>query len=93
MIVLVGWYLATFVVAKLFFGHTRQEAGIAGLGAGAPTVGFLGIAVLGPLFGQEAALTVAVAALVVSLAEVPLGVTFAAPAGTSLLSEAKLPRT
>jgi malonate transporter and related proteins len=45
-IVLVGWYLATFLVAKLFFGHTRQEAGIAGLSAGTPTVGFLGIAVL-----------------------------------------------
>jgi malonate transporter and related proteins len=85
-IVLVGWYLATFLVAKLFFGHTRQEAGIAGLSAGTPTVGFLGIAVLAPLFGAEAALTVAVAALVVSLAEVPLGVTFAAPAGTSSLA-------
>jgi malonate transporter and related proteins len=81
-IVLVGWYLAAFLVAKLFFGHTRQEAGIAGLSAGVPTVGFLGIAVLAPLFGAEAALTVAVAALVVNLALVPLGVTLVAPAGT-----------
>jgi malonate transporter and related proteins len=81
-IVLIGWYLAAFLVAKLIFGHTRQEAGIAGLSAGVPTVGFLGIAVLAPLFGAEAALTVAVAALVVNLALVPLGVTLVAPAGT-----------
>jgi malonate transporter and related proteins len=80
-IVLVGWYLVSFLIAKLFFGHTRQEASIAGLSATAPTVGFLGIAVLSPLFGSHAALTVAVAALVVNLAVMPLGVTLVAPAG------------
>jgi malonate transporter len=72
-IVLIGWYLATFLI--------RQEAGIAGLSASAPTVGFLGIAVLSPLFGASAALTVAVAALVVNLAQMPLGVTLVAAAG------------
>jgi malonate transporter len=80
-IVFVGWYLATFLIAKLFFGHTRQEAGIAGLSAAAPTVAFLGIAVLSPLFGSPAALTVAVAALVVNLAQMPLGVALVTPAG------------
>jgi predicted permease len=85
-IVFVGWYLATFLVAKLFFGHARQEAGIAGLSAGAPTVGFLGIAVLAPLFGAEAAMTVAVAALVVNLALVPLGVALVAPVGARPLA-------
>jgi malonate transporter len=79
-IVLIGWYLATVLIAKLFFRHTRQEASIAGLSASAPTVGFLGIAVLSPLFGGDAALTVAVAALVVNLAVMPLGVTLVAPA-------------
>lgn len=82
IIVLVGWYLAAFLVAKFFFRHTRQEAGIAGLSAGSPTVGFLGIAVLAPLFGAEAALSVAVVALVVNVLQVPLGVFFVAPAGT-----------
>lgn len=82
IIVLVGWYLAAFVVAKRLFHHTTQEAGIAGLSAGAPTVGFLGIAVLSPLFGAEAALSVAVVALVVNVIQVPLGVFFVAPAGT-----------
>jgi predicted permease len=48
-------------------------------------LGFLGIAVLAPLFGAGAALTVAVASLVVNLALVPLAVTLVAPAGTKPL--------
>lgn len=82
LVVLLGWYLVAFLVAKLVFRHSRQEAGIAGLSAGAPTVGFLGIAVLSPLFGAEAALSVAMVALVVNVLQVPLGVFFVAPAGT-----------
>jgi malonate transporter and related proteins len=53
-IVLVSWCLAVSLLAKLFFGHTRQEAGIADLNGRAPTVGFLGTAVLAPLFGVGA---------------------------------------
>lgn len=80
--VLLGWYAIAFLVAMFVFGHDRREAGIAGLSAGAPTVGFLGIAVLAPLFGGAAALSVAVVALVVNVLQVPLGVFFVAPAGT-----------
>ncbi|AUC99127.1 hypothetical protein CWS35_36445 [Bradyrhizobium sp. SK17] len=83
-IVLMGWYLASLAVAKFFFGHSREEAVIAGLSASTPTVGFLGIAVLAPLFGAGAALTVATVALVVNLVLVPLGVILAAPASTKL---------
>ncbi len=82
VIVLVGWYLIAFVIAMFVFRHNRREAGIAGLSAGAPTVGFLGIAVLSPLFGAQAALSVAVVALVVNVLQVPLGVFFVAPTGT-----------
>jgi malonate transporter and related proteins len=85
-IVFIGWYLTTFLVAKFFFGRSRQEAGIAGLSAAAPTVGFLGIAVLAPLFGAQAALSVAVAALVLNLAVVPLGTILVAPAGKKPLA-------
>ncbi len=80
--VLLGWYFIAFLVAMFVFRHDRREAGIAGLSAGAPTVGFLGIAVLSPLFGGSAALSVAVVALVVNVLQVPLGVFFVAPAGT-----------
>jgi predicted permease len=87
-IVIAGWYLAAFLVARLFFGHSRQEAGIARLSAGVSAVGFLRIVVLGSLFGAEAALTVAVAALVVNLALVPVAVTLVAPAGTKAIGHA-----
>lgn len=80
--VLIGWYVVAFLGAKLVFKHDKQEAGIAGLSAAAPTVGFLGIAVLAPLFGGAAALSVAVLALIVNVLQVPLGMFFVAPAGT-----------
>jgi predicted permease len=53
-IVLVGLCLAASLLAKFFIGHTRQEAGIAGLNGHAPTVGFLGAALLAPLSGAGA---------------------------------------
>ncbi len=84
-----------FLVAMFVFRHDRREAGIAGLSAGAPIVGFLGIAVLSPLFGAQAALSVAIVALVVNVLQVPLGVFFVAPAGTkpaaALVSALKQP--
>lgn len=80
-IVLIGWYFIAFFVAMFVFKHDRREAGIAGLSAGAPTVGFLGMAVLLPLFGSSAALSVAVVAIVVNVLQIPLGMIFVAPAG------------
>lgn len=81
-IVLIGWYFAAFLIAMYVFKHDRREAGIAGLSAGAPTVGFLGMAVLLPLFGSSAALSVAIVALVVNILQIPLGMFFVAPTGT-----------
>lgn len=80
-VILVGWYVIAFLVAMFVFKHDRRAAGIAGLNASAPTVGFLGMAVLSPMFGGVAALTVAVVALVVNVLQVPLGVFFVAPPG------------
>lgn len=93
--VLLFWYLVAFFGALFVFGHDRREAGIAGLSAGAPTVGFLGMAVLSPLFGGSAALSVAIVALVVNVILVPLGMFFVAPKGTkpmaALINAAKEP--
>ena len=95
VIVLLFWYFVAFAGALLVFGHDRREAGIAGLSAGAPTVGFLGMAVLSPLFGGTAALSVAIVALVVNVILVPLGMFFVAPKGTTpaaaLIKAAKEP--
>ncbi|MBI1648934.1 AEC family transporter [Hyphomicrobium sulfonivorans] len=85
-VVLVGWYVISFLVAMFGFRHNKQESGIAGLSAAAPTVGFLGMAVLSPLFGGQAALSVAIVALVVNVLQVPLAVFFVAPGGTNPVS-------
>ena len=95
VVVLIGWYFIAFLGARMIFKHDKREAGIAGLSAGAPTVGFLGMAVLAPLFGGSAALSVAVLALIVNVLQVPLGMFFVAPAGTkpaaALISAIKQP--
>lgn len=95
VVVLLSFYFLCFFLAKSAFGHDRREAGIAGLSAAAPTVGFLGMAVLTPLYGGSAALSVAIVALVVNVLLVPLGMFFVAPAGTrpsaALLHAAKEP--
>lgn len=93
--VLLFWYIIAFLAAMKVFHHDRRESGIAGLSAGAPTVGFLGIAVLSPLFGTSSAMSVAIVALVVNFLLVPLSVFFVAPKGTkpaaALISAIKEP--
>jgi predicted permease len=81
-IVLVGAQAASFAVARLVFHRDRREAAIASLVAGSPTVGFLGIAVLAPMFGAPSALAVAVVALVINLVQLPAVLLLLAPAGT-----------
>lgn len=82
VIVLLFWYVVAFLTALYGFHHDRREAGIAALSAGAPTVGFLGIAVLSPLFGASSAMSVAIVALVINVLLVPLSVFFIAAQGT-----------
>lgn len=83
VVIFVGWYLLAFLIAVFAFGHTRNEAGIAGLAVGAPTVGFLGMAVLNSIFGGPAALSVAIASIVVNVLQIPIAVFFVAPPGSS----------
>lgn len=82
-VALIIWYFVTFFIAMGLFGRNRHEAGLAGLSAGAPTVGFLGIAVLDPIFGTQAAVTVAIVSLVVNAIQVPLTIVLSSSIGTS----------
>lgn len=84
--VLVAWYALAFLVARLAFRHTREEAGIASLSATAPTVGFLGLAILSPLYGSDATQAVAVVALGVNVVLIPVAVFLVEPAGTKPLA-------
>jgi malonate transporter len=94
-VVLVGWQAVAFVVARRGFGRDRREAGIASLATAAPTIGFLGTAVLVPSYGPPSVLSVAIVALVINLVMIPLTVFLIAPAdsgpGAALVNAVRQP--
>lgn len=72
--VIVGCYFWSYFSCLKFFKHSKAEASIAGLVGGAPTIGYLGFAVLEPIYGTSATvgLVVAVVAIVVNAVTNPL---------------------
>lgn len=72
--VIVGCYFWTFFSCYKVFKRTKAEASVAGLVGGAPTIGYLGFAVLEPIFGTNATvgLVVAVVAIVVNAITIPI---------------------
>lgn len=72
--VIVGCYFWSYFSCLKFFKHSKAEASIAGLVGGAPTIGYLGFAVLEPIYGTSAnvGLVVAVVAIVVNAVTIPL---------------------
>ena len=72
--VIVGCYFWSYFSCLKFFKHSKAEASIAGLVGGAPTIGYLGFAVLEPIYGTTATvgLVVAVVAIVVNAVTIPL---------------------
>ncbi len=72
--VIVGCYFLTYFICREVFHRTKAEAAIAGLVGGAPTIGYLGFAVLEPIYGTSATvgLVVAVVAIVVNAITIPI---------------------
>ena len=72
--VIVGCYFWSYFSCLKFFKHSKAEASIAGLVGGAPTIGYLGFAVLEPIYGTSATvgLVVAVVAIGVNAVTIPL---------------------
>lgn len=72
--VIVGCYFWSYFSCLKFFKHSKAEASIAGLVGGAPTIGYLGFAVLEPIYGTSATvgLVVAVVAIVVNAITIPI---------------------
>lgn len=64
-----------FIYAKCFKKNTGAEGAIMALVNGSPTIGFLGFAVLEPIFGYNAsvALVVAIVGIVVNAVGIPVG--------------------
>ncbi len=75
-LVIMGCFMVVyFVFAKCFKGNTGADGAVAALINGSPTIGFLGFAVLEPIFGTNpsVALVVAIVGIVVNAIGIPVG--------------------
>lgn len=70
-------FMAVYYVFRLFKGNTGAEAAVSALVGGSPTIGFLGFAVLEPIFGTSpsVALVVAIVGIAVNAIGIPVGLT------------------
>lgn len=72
---IMGCFLLVYFVFRMFKKNTGADAAISALISGSPTIGFLGFAVLEPIFGTdpEVALVVAIVGIVVNAVGIPVG--------------------
>lgn len=72
-----GLFMLSYYLDKLLFHRTTQEAAICALIAGSPTIGFLGFAVLDPIYGNNTTtnLVIGIVSIVVNAVTIPLGLT------------------
>ena len=71
----------SYFSCRKFFKHSKGESAICGLIGGAPTIGFLGYAILEPIYGTSAAtgLVVAIVAIVVNAIAIPIALVLLNP--------------
>lgn len=70
-----GMFMVSFFLCKLLFHHTTQEAAVCAMIAGSPTIGFLGFAVLDPIYGDNVTtnLVIGIVSIVVNAVTIPIG--------------------
>ena len=75
VVIMACFMIVYFIYAKCFKGNTGAEGAIMALVNGSPTIGFLGFAVLEPIFGTTpyVALVVAIVGIVVNAVGIPVG--------------------
>lgn len=75
VVIIVACFMWAFFSCKKFFKHTKKEAAVCALIAGSPTIGFLGFAVLEPIYGfnTSTGLVIAIVAIVVNAITIPIG--------------------
>ena len=101
---LVSLFMLSYFSVRWLFKRTKAEAAVCALIAGSPTIGFLGYAILDPLYGTgvETGLVIAIVAIVVNAITIPIGLYLLnaggggtadgqAPKGNALLSAVKEP--
>lgn len=75
-VVIMGCFMAVYYIYKYCFKtNTGADAAVSALISGSPTIGFLGFAVLEPIFGTNpsVALVVAIVGIVVNAIGIPVG--------------------
>lgn len=72
---LVFLFIFSYFSVQWFFKRSKAEGAVCALIAGSPTIGFLGYAVLDPLYGTgvETGLVIAIVAIVVNAVTIPIG--------------------
>lgn len=72
---LVSLFMLSYFTMRWFFKRSKAEGAVCALIAGSPTIGFLGYAILDPLFGTgvETGLVIAIVAIVVNAITIPIG--------------------
>lgn len=74
-VIIMACFMTVYFIYKYCFRTTGAEAAISALISGSPTIGFLGFAVLEPIFGTSpsVALVVAIVGIVVNAIGIPVG--------------------
>lgn len=72
---IMGCFMLVYFIFKIIKGNTGADAAVCALISGSPTIGFLGFAVLEPIFGTSpsVALVVAIVGIVVNAIGIPVG--------------------
>ena len=75
LVVMTGMFLWAYFSCYKFIKHTKSEAAGCALISGSPTIGFLGFAILEPIYGATATtgLVVAIVSIVVNAVNIPIG--------------------
>ena len=75
LIGIMGCFMLVYFVFRMIKGNTGADAAVSALISGSPTIGFLGFAVLEPIFGTTpaVALVVAIVGIVVNAVGIPVG--------------------
>lgn len=74
-VVLIGCFMLVYFVFRWLYKDSMADSAVSALISGSPTIGFLGFAVLQPIFGDSASvgLVIAIVAIEVNAVGIPIG--------------------
>ncbi len=68
---LIGGYFAVFGISRFLFRRSRGTAALQALAIASPAVSFIGISVLGNLYGEQSTLAIAICGFLMNLIQTP----------------------